>query len=183
MMKKWHVWQNLLIAALAVATALFALISVLALIPVETDVEIREEVRVSSSLADSESGIYLISIEGALRNTTGKTVVVEKFHVPVDGFDRKTEGQTVTVEGITIPPRGTVSVAASATGTENCTKVGEVTALVNGEECYLRNPAQIDLASALIPAAITALLVFFLVRACKVRYYMAQEDKADREGK
>ncbi len=180
-MKKLHMWQNLLIAVLAAATVFFALVSVLALIPVETDVEIREEIRVSSSLVDVDGGIYLVVFEGALRNTTSKTLVVERLMVPVDGSNRQIDAKTFTVEGITIPPRGTVTVSASETSMENCTKVGEVEALVDGNSLYLRNPAQIDPVSALIPAVITALLVFFLVRACKVRYYMAQEDKVDLE--
>ena len=59
--------------------------------------------------------------------------------------------------------------------------MGEITATVGGEETYLRNPAELELTAALIPLSCTLLSAFFLVRACKVRYYMWIEAKADRE--
>ena len=60
-------------------------------------------------------------------------------------------------------------------------KVGEITATVNGERIFLRNPAHTSPTVALIPIAVTAVFAFFLVRSCKIRYYMMQEDRADAD--
>lgn len=171
--------QNVMIAVWSLATLFFAFLSVLAFIPANTDVEIREEIKVSSSLINAESGEYEVVFVGALRNVTGEDITVERLSVPVNGSDRRIDEMVMTVENFTIPARTTVTVSTSKTGFEKCTKVGEVTAAYHGESRFLRNPAEIDPVGALIPLAFTLIFVFFLVRACKVRMYLAQLERAE----
>jgi len=188
MMKKLHMWQNLLIAALAVLTAFCAVISVLSLIPVDDVVEIREEIRVSTSrlnAANDANGLYLVEFSGALRNTTDREITVEKLTVTAKSTGAEAP-IVFTVENVVIPERTTVTVSSSMGAKELYNRVGEVTATVNGETVSLRNPAQADLGIALVPIALTLISAFFLVRSCKIRFYMAQEDRADKaaeEGK
>ena len=167
--------QNVIIAVLAVATLFFTFLSVLAVIPSNTEIEIREEIKVSSSLVDVEKGEYRVFFDGALRNTTGQEITVEKLVVPADGRDRSVDGVEIVVENVTIPARATVQVSASTVSLENCSKTGEVVATYQGQDTYLRNPAAIDPVAVLIPIAITAVFAICLVRACKVRVYMEQE--------
>ena len=183
-MKKLHMGQNLIIAALAILLLFSLLISVLAFVPANTDVEIREEIRVSSSRINAESdptGAYIVEFSGALRNTTDEIVKIECLTVPADGSDRDVDAVLFKVENIVIAPRSTVTVSASAASAENCTKTGDVSILLGGEEFYLRNPAESNLTAALIPLLVSVIVAVFLIRAVKIRYYMAQEDKADAE--
>lgn len=180
MTNKKKMLQNFIIAALALATLFFAFLSVLALIPTKTDVQIREEITVSSQLINAADGEYEVAFSGALKNTTGKDITVERFTVPVNGSNREIEETVIVVENITIPARSTVSVSATAVSLENCDKVGEVSASYNGETEFLRNPAEINPVGALIPLALTAVLAFFLVRACKVRAYMAELERTEK---
>ena len=180
-MKKLHMGQNLLIAALAVLTAFCAFISILSLLPANTGVEIREEFRVSTSRLNAVNdgdGLYLVEFNGALRNTTDREITVEKLTVSA-----KSTGAEVpivfTKETVVIPARTTITVSASMGAKELYNRVGEVTVTLNGETVSLRNPAQTDLGIALVPIALTLIAAFFLVRSCKIRFYMAQEDRAD----
>lgn len=176
--KGLHLGQNLLIAGLALLTLFFALLSVLAVLPAETDVEIRETVHVSSSpLSADASSVYLVSVTGALRNTTNREITVERLTVPVEnGSFVGKQTRELVQEGIVIPPFGQVSLSVTGEGLADYRYVGEVTAVWDGEEHFLRNPAEKELSSAILPVLLTVIAVFFLIRACKVRYYMAQED-------
>lgn len=176
--KRLHLGQNLLIAGLTLLALLFALLSVLAVLPAETDVEIREAIHVSSSpLSADESSVYLVSVTGTLRNTTSREITVERLTVPVENgsFVGKQTKELVR-EGIVIPPFGQISLSVTGEGLADYRYVGEVTAVWDGEEHFLRNPAEKELSSAILPVLLTVISVFFLIRACKVRYYMAQED-------
>lgn len=173
--------QNLLIAALAVLTAFCAFISILSLIPSNTDVEIREEFRVSTSRLNAVTdgdGLYLVEFSGALRNTTDREITVEKLTVSAKSAGAE-EPIVFTKENVVIPERTTVTVSSTMGAKEIYNRVGEVTVTLNGETVSLRNPAQADLGIALVPIALTLISAFFLVRSCKIRYYMAQEDRAD----
>ncbi len=180
---KRTILQNLLIGGLGLLALFSLLITVLAVIPVNTGVEIREQIKVSTSrlnAATEANGLYIVEFSGALRNTTEKDITVERLVVPAKAMG-KGEPILFEVKNIHIPAKSTVTVSSSTGATEYYERVGEITATVEGEERYLRNPAQLELTAALIPLACTLLFTFFLVRACKVRYYMAQEAAADRE--
>lgn len=184
-MKKLHMGQNLLIAVLAIATLFFALLLVLSLIPANTDVRIQREIEVSSfeveasETSDSEWR-YLVTAEGSLRNTTDQELIVERIVIPVsnDSFnnDKSMELQT---ENIVLPPMTEVDITVQGEGDADYRFVGEVTAVVNGQELFLRNPADTELAAILVPLMLTCVFAFFTVQACRRRYYMAQEDRME----
>ena len=182
-MKKLHLAQDLLIGVLAVLTLFFALLSVLALIPADTDVVISETVTVSSDrwtpLGDPDTR-YHVTASGVLRNRTDKELTVEKLIIPVDNNGGLNDPLELTMENIVIKPRDVMPfTTVPAESDKNCEYIGEITAIVNGEEIFLRNPADTDLSAVILPLLLTALAAFFLVWACKVRYYMAQEDRMD----
>ncbi len=181
-MKKLHLGQNLLIAGLALLTLFFALLSVLAVLPAETDVEIHETVHVSSSpLSADKSPVYLISVSGVLRNTTNREITVERLTVPVDnGSFVGKQTKELMQEQIVIPAFGQISLSITGEGMVDYRYVREVTAVWDGEEHFLRNPAGTDLSAVILPVLLTVIAVFFLVRACKVRFYMAQEDRMEQ---
>ena len=180
MTNKKKMRQNIIIAVWAIATLFFAFLSVLALIPTKTDVQIREEIKVSSALFNAQSGEYEVAFSGALKNTTGEEITVERLEVRADGSNREIDQTVIVLENITVPARSTVAVSASAIGLENCDKVEDVSASYNGNTEFLRNPAEINPVGMLIPLAITAVLAFFLVRACKVRAYMAELERSEK---
>lgn len=176
-----HIGQNVLIAVLALVTLFFAVLTVMAMIPAETDVEISETITVSSSrlnALDEEVGAYVVEASGMLRNTTGNIITVSRLSIPADGFDSKQAPVILTAENIVIPPRSSVAVIASAAASENCHKTGEITALIDGDLVFLRNPADISAVSVLIPLFLALVAGFFCFRACQIRYYMAQEKYA-----
>ena len=179
MITKNRIVQTCLIVVLGLCTLFSALISVLACIPVSTEVEIREEIKASASaVSAADASAYLVEVSGALKNTTGEALVIERLEIPVSATGRGGETVTVVLEQISIPARSTVTVAKTEAMSFRGEAVGAVTATVNGEEMFLRNPAETKPTVALIPIAITAIFAFLLVRACKVRYYMLQEDRA-----
>jgi multidrug efflux pump subunit AcrA (membrane-fusion protein) len=177
-MKKNRLLQTVLVAVFAVCTLFSAFISVLACIPVSTDVEIEETVKAYASRENAWEDTYRIDVAGALKNTTEGDLTVERleFILEADGVD---EPVTVVAENVTIPARNTVTVSKSELANEKFDRVKEVVATVNGETLSLRNPAETSPTAALIPLAVTAVFAYLLVRACKVRYYMMQEDRAD----
>ena len=180
-MKSNRIVQTVLIAVFAVCTLFSAFISVLACIPVTTDVQIKETVQASAAPVSAGSdSAYQIDVSGALTNTTGNTLVVERLEIPLEA-DRGEGVVTVEITNIEIPARSTVTVSKPMIANGAYEKVGEITATVNGERIFLRNPAQTSPTVALIPIAVTAVFAFFLVRSCKIRYYMMQEDRADAD--
>ena len=178
-MTKNRILQTALIAFLAVLTLGSAFVSILACIPVSTDVEICEVIQASAApLSAGLNPDYEVDVAGALRNTTGKTIVVDRLEIPLQ-TESGDASHVIVIEGIVIPPRSTEYLPLTREiMDEDYETVGEITATIGGEEIFLRNPAEVALTFSLVPIAITLLLAFFLVRACKVRYYMYQEDQA-----
>ena len=178
-MTKNRLIQTVLVAVLAICTLGSAFVSILACMPNSTDVEIRETIHASASrLSAGLNPDYQVDIMGELRNTTEKTIVVERLEIPLqtEAGDAST---TVVLENIIIPARATQILPSASEIMDNAyVKVGEITATIGGEEVFLRNPAEVSLTASLIPLAITCVLGFLLVRACKTRYYMYQEDHA-----
>ncbi|MBR7098306.1 MAG: hypothetical protein IKC59_02735 [Clostridia bacterium] len=172
-----RILQTALIVVFAICTLFSAFISVLACIPIATDVEIRETVKASASKLSAETdSLYQIEVSGALKNTTDAPIAVERLEIVLQAGKNDPELLCV-IENIEIPARATVTVAKSEFVSLPYDKIGGITATVNGESIYLRNPAQTSPTVALIPLALTAVFTFLLVRACKVRYYMYQEDR------
>ncbi len=172
--------QTVLIAVFAVCTLASAFVSILACIPVSTDVEISETIRASASpLSAGLKPDYEVSVSGQLRNVTGDTITVERLEVPLQAKDGDNT-KTLVIENIKILPRSTVYLPDTREIMDGAyTTVGEITATIGGEEIFLRNPAEVSLTFSLIPIAVTLVFAFLLVRACMVRYYMYQEDHAE----
>ncbi len=179
-MKKDRLLQTLLVALCVGCTLFSAFISVLACIPVSTDVEIAETVKASAYLVHADPAQYRVDVVGAFKNTTERDLTVERLEFVLGAED--TDGEiTVAVENVTVPARNTVTVSQSAVANGEYDRVKEVVATVNGEAVSLRNPAQTSPTASLIPLALTAVFAYLTVRACKVRYYMMQEDRADAQ--
>lgn len=176
-MRKSRVMQTALIAILAVCTLFFGFISVLACMPETADLEAVEPIRASASKVMADEG-YLIAAVGSLKNTTERTLIAERLEIFLT--DDKGEGEQILVkENLAVLPKHTVDVSMTAPSDEALHVVKQVRVLMDGEYVTLRNVPQTSLAMAMIPLIITAVFAFFLVRACKVRYYMMQEDRAD----
>ena len=178
-MKKNRILQTVLVAVLAACTLFFGFIGVLACIPETAELEAVETVRASASKLMADEG-YRIDVVGRVKNTTEKTLVVEGLEILLTDDSGETE-RVLTTEKLTILPKNTVDVAVSAETDVAFDTVKQVTGLVNGETITLKNAQDVSLATALIPLIVTAVFAFFLVRACKVRYYMMQEDRADEQ--
>lgn len=179
-MKLKLIGQIALICGLSVCCVLSLVLSALALMPVNTVVEIRETVTVSSApLSADESAPHEVSVSGAIRNTTEQEFLVERLEIPTVTANGQA-GETITFENILLPARGTVTVAKAVVMAEECRGVGEIHATVKGESIYLRNPAEQAATVSLIPLFLTLVLAYLLVRSCKVLYYMAQEERAAR---
>ena len=178
-MKNNRILQTVKIAVFAVCTVFSLFISILACIPVSTDVEIREMIHVSAAPLGAESDTaYQIEVSGAIKNTTGQALMVDRLEIPVkaDGGE-----SLIVIEQIEIPARTTVTVSKPVIADVAYDRVGEIKAEVNGETMTLRNPAEMSPTVALIPIAVTVIFAFLLVRSCKVRYYMMQEDQWNRD--
>lgn len=178
-MKKNRILQTVLVAVLAACTLFFGFIGVLACIPETAELEAVETIHASASKLMADEG-YRIDVVGRVKNTTEKTLVVDGLEILLTDDSGETE-RVLTTEKLTILPKNTVDVAVSAETDVAFDTVKQVTGLVNGETITLKNTQDVSLATALIPLIVTAVFAFFLVRACKVRYYMMQEDRADEQ--
>ena len=184
-MKKLHMGQNILIAVLGIATLFFALLLVLSAIPVTTDVRIHQEITVSAFEVEAAESSdtewrYQVEATGSLRNTTDREVVIERLVIPVSNgsFAHRREME-LEVTDLVIPPNTEIDFSAEGTGDADYRYVGEVTAVLDGEEIFLRNPADNGPFAILIPLILTALFAFFTMQSCRRRYYMAQEDRLE----
>ena len=178
-MKKSRVIQTVWIVVFAICTAFSAFISVLACIPESNDVEIMEAFSASASKATASGSDYRIDVVGALKNNTEDALTVDRLKIVLEEHP---EGEllTVVVDSITIEPRNAVTVSKSRVADGAYGRIESISATVNGKTEMLRNSEERSLVAVLIPLAVTAVLAFLLVRSCKVRYYMMQEDRADR---
>ena len=178
-MKRSRILQTVLVAVLAACTLFFGFIGVLACIPETADLEAVEPIRASASKLMADEG-YRIDAVGRVKNTTDETVVVDRLEILLT--DEEGVGELLlTTEKLTLLSRSTVDVSVSAEADTAFNTVKQVNVVVNGEKVALKNLQETSLATAMIPLIVAAIFAFFLVRACKVRYYMVQEDRADRE--
>ena len=178
-MKKSRVIQTVLIAVFAICTAFSAFVSVLACIPETDDLEIAEVFSASAFKETASGSEYRVDVVGALKNNGEETLTVERLEIVLESDYAKGE-LSVAVDGFTIAPRNVVTVSKSVIGDGEYARVRSVSATVDGETVVLRNlERERSLVVNLIPLAATAVFAFLLVRACKVCYYMMQEDRAD----
>ena len=114
-----------------------------------------------------------------MKNNREDALTVDRLEIVLEEHP---EGEllTVVVDSITIEPRNAVTVSKSLVADGAYGRIESVSATVNGKTEMLRNSEERSLVAVLIPLAVTAVLAFLLVRSCKVRYYMMQEDRADQ---
>jgi hypothetical protein len=171
-----HIGQALLILLCFLLARFFIFLSVLALLPSDKPISIAEKITVSSSpLTADSSTAYLVQVSGYVKNNTRGTVVIEKITVPLKNTSSGAEG-TVVLENIELPAYGSRSLFEKEESQFIYDKVGEITAVVKGEEIFLQNPENTSLTVFLIPAAAALVCVYFLIKCIKKRYYMYQED-------
>ena len=176
-MKKDKIKQWVLISVFGLCTLFSLVISILSMVPVNTSVEIREEIRVFSSAVNaSESTAYVVEVSGAIRNSTEKDLVVERLEVQTVTVGGKA-GPVVVFENVELPARATVTVARTVTSEDSCDRAGDIYATVAGETSYLRNPAAQEATASLVPLFFTLVFGYLLVYACKVYRYMLEEER------
>lgn len=181
-MKKDRLIQTVLVVVFAVCTVFSVFVSVLACVPSSDDIEVVEQVKASVSRASAYEEVYRIDVSGALKNNTDEMMDIERLEFVLGSKDL--DGTvTVAVENVTIAPRSIVTVAKSNVANGNYNVIKSVTATVGGEPVELRNSLRTSPTAALIPLAITTVFAFLLVRSCKIRYYMMQEDRADEQSR
>ena len=176
-MKKNRILQTVLVAALATCTLFFGFIGVLACIPETAELEAVEPIEASASKLMADEG-YRIDVVGRVKNTTDKTLIVDSMEVLLTDEQGEKE-MRLTTEAITVLSKNVVDVDISVEADDAFQTVKQVNVVVGGDSFALKNTQEVSLATALIPLVVAAIFAFFLVRACKVRYYMVQEDRAD----
>lgn len=169
--------QTALVVALAACTLFFGFIGVLACIPETAELEAVEPISASASKLMADEG-YRIDVVGRVKNTTDKPLIVDCMEVLLTDAQEEKE-MLLTTESLTILPKNMVDVDISVEADDAFQTVKQVNVVVNGDSFALKNTQDMSLATALIPLVLTAIFAFFLVRACKVLYYMVQEARAD----
>lgn len=175
--KKDALVQTALIAVLAVLAVALLLLTALELRPASvSDLKLQKPFAVSSSLIDVSASIYASSLEGTFVNETDEAITVDALTVTVSSgrLTRKIE-----FDGFTLAPRSNLELSEAWTGLHNFDRITRIDVTVNGEPDVLVNT---DSALSVSGIAILYLLlllvdVFFLVRACKIRYYIWQEQQ------
>ena len=176
-MKKSRILQTVLVAALAACTLFFGFIGALACVPETSELEAIEPIRASASKLMADEG-YRIDVVGKVKNTTEKSLIADRLEILLTD-EQGEEELILETESLTILSKSIIDVAVSAESDKAFNTVKQVNVIVDGEELEMKNMRDVSPATALIPLMAAAIFAFFLVRACKVRYYMMQEDRAD----
>lgn len=173
-LRKRTVLQDVLLVLFAAVTLFSALLTVLSLIPEPAGLSVRERVTVSSARVNMEEECFQVESRGRLRNTSDRSVQVERVTVTVGGKN----GITLEVtEPFTLPARADYDLILSGTAAHAVEGTPEITAVVDGKTVSLRNPADTPLAATLVPLAFLILFGILTLRAVRVRRYLAQEAK------
>lgn len=173
--KKDCLLQNLKIVLLGVLVLLLAVLTVLELFTAGmSEVGVDEPVRTSSSLINVGQGRYTSTVSGRLVNRGDDTVRIELVTVTVS--DGK-ESRKIEIEGFVLPPHFERDIFAEWQGTKDYHTVTRVAVTVNGVEDVIPNTEETMPVSgiAILYFALLVLSALFLVRACKIRYYIYQE--------
>ena len=171
-----HGLQNLKIALFALFTLLFAVLTVMQMIPRETNgLRVNEKFGVSSSLINVSGKTYSTQVSGRIANSTEEDMRITSVQVTVS--DGETERELL-LSGFLLPAHSEKSILHTEEGAENWKLVKEVRVLCNGETIALSNTAGTSSVGGMmwILLILTAIMALCLVHACMIRYYMAQED-------
>lgn len=175
-----HVGQNLIILGLGLLSCLLVVLLVLELIPVSaSSLEVKQRIDVSSSVIKVGQEKYDSSLRGILKNPTDTAVTVESLWVTVGNADG--EELLIKLEGQSMQPRTTWEIDYRWESWLEYDRVLHVDAIVSGERLTVSNTETVVEAEGPVLLYVVLLLIAagFLIHACKVRYYMYQEDRAD----
>ncbi|MBQ8431721.1 MAG: hypothetical protein IJX28_02450 [Clostridia bacterium] len=178
-----HIGANLLIAGLILLCLLWCLLAALEWIPTApSGLEVQEEVTVSASLLNKNDQTYVLDLYGSLFNPTDEAVNIQSLKVTVSDGDGQEE--TLTLEGMQLPPRTKWEIGHRWEGVVNYDRVTHVVVVTEGGEDLIPNTESAVKGSglALIYLALLLMTAGILIRRCKLRYYMHQEDRM-AEGK
>lgn len=168
-MKGRNLFQDFKIAIFALIAAFALFLTCMALIPEPCDVEIKEEIKISSSLLSE--GLYQVDMTGVLHNKTENSVTVDRVSVESDHQFSLETGEIV------IPARSDATLSIHRESDSVHQTVKSVTATVSGESVSLRNPAVDNVFGyALLPFLAFLLFAYLTVHASIFRYYLYQED-------
>lgn len=146
-----------------------------------------EDIGVKSPLTASSSSLspygepvkeYRTQIIGSLTNSSEQVLEVSSVQVTVsNGRVKKSVEYT---EAFTLPPRYERDIMIDFKGDADYDRVTEVSAVVNGERVVIENSTnRVSLGGAAIFFGILLIpCVCLLIRACKLRYYISQEEHA-----
>ncbi len=177
-----HIWQNLLVAFLALITLGLFVLLVLEILPESPELlETKQVIEVSSSPINKGEASYLNEVRGILYNGGEEAVTVDWVRVHVQ--DAQGNRRDVTIAGKTLPPRTEWDILHTELSSWGYQRVIRVEAMVDGEPVKLSNETEKGLLTApvVILAVLFASLVYGTVTAAKKRYYMYLEDKEDEE--
>lgn len=178
-MKKAIWMRNAAIVLFAVLFLFSAVMTILALLPEGSDVEVCGTFTASPSELSRQDGTYLVQIQGYLRNTTDEAILLEGLTVRVEGLDQDLSWAECPR---VLEPRMPVEVSFTVETETPAEKVEDVRASVRGSSVSLRNPAvDNSLQYAAVPLLCTVVFLVLLVRSAIVRYYLAQEAGLDAE--
>ncbi len=176
-----------LLAVLQIVLFAFLTLCLAALLILELLPKGTEGLSVKSPLAASSSSlspygepvkVYRTQIIGSVTNSSEQVFEVSSVQVTVsNGYVEKNVEYT---EAFTLPPRHDRDIVFDFEGDADYDRVIAVTAVVNGERVEIKNTAErFSVGGAAIFFGILLIpCVCLLIRACKVRYYIRQEERA-----
>lgn len=173
-LKKRTLLQDLLVLLFTGAALFSVLLTVLSLIPEPAGLTVREEVIATAARISAEDAVWTVEVRGRLRNTAGHAVTAECITVTVKGSP---DVVLKTAAPLTLQPREDYDLMLTVTSDRAAEGIPEITALVDGREVYLRNPADTPLAATLVPLTLAVLFGILAWRAVRVRIYLHEEAK------
>lgn len=177
-----HIKQNLIILSIGLVSLALCLLLVLELIPANlSGLEVSEVAHVSSALINKEDGTYSCAVVGRIYNPTDETVAAEELRITVSNEDE--ELKEIVIKGQVIPPRTEWVYSQNWEGLISYDRVVSIYVSVDGETDQLPNRVSQAQAGglAILYTALLLMMIGMLIRSCKVRYYMHQEDRMAEE--
>ena len=172
-----HILQNILILILGLLCLGLLFLTIVDLIPANTSgLQLSEEVKVSSSQINAKEETRISAVRGAFFNPTNHTVEIERVQIVVS--NEEGDEKTLELDGVSIPARTDREFTSSWTEDKAYDRVISITVTVGGAEDLVPNKvSNFSFGSfAIVYLILLAIFAFLLVWACKVRYYMYQED-------
>ena len=175
--QKERLVQTLKIIVLAILAAALLLLTALELQPAAvSDLKLQKKFQISSALIDVGRDVYATNLVGEFVNETNETIVVDALTVTVSNGKVT---KRIEFEGFTLLPRTDIELSQTWTGIHDFDRITRIDVTVNGKEDVLVNTDSTLSISGIAIVYLLLLLVdlLLLVRACKIRYYIWQEQQ------